>query len=64
MIAKLLQAGDRYTLAVNQEALLRVGEPGALSISINGQTGRPLGARGQPVSVRITKDNFREFLIS
>jgi cytoskeleton protein RodZ len=64
VIAKLLQAGERQTLSVTQEALLRVGEPGALSISINGQTVRPLGARGQPVNVRITKENFREFLPS
>lgn len=64
VIAKLFQAGERQTLAFNQEAVLRVGQPGALSFSINGQGGRALGAPGQPISVRITKDNFREFLSS
>jgi cytoskeleton protein RodZ len=64
VVAKLLQAGERQTLDISDEAFLRVGDPGALSISINGQIGRPLGPPGQPITVRITKDNFREFLSS
>jgi cytoskeleton protein RodZ len=64
VIARLLQPGERQTLAIMDEALLRVGDPGALSISINGQTGRVLGRPGQPVNVKITKDNFKEFLSS
>jgi cytoskeleton protein RodZ len=60
----LLQPGDRQTLAITHEAVLRVGDPGALSISINGQTGRVLGKPGQPVNVKITKNNFKEFLSS
>ena len=64
VVAKLLQAGDRETLDITDEAVLRVGEPGALSFSINGQQGRSLGPAGQAITVRITKDNFREFLSS
>jgi hypothetical protein len=64
VVSKLLQAGERHTLDVMDEAVLRVGEPGALSFSINGQSGRPLGPAGQPITVRITKDNFRDFLSS
>jgi cytoskeleton protein RodZ len=64
VLAKLLQAGERHTIDISDEAVLRVGDAGALSFSINGQTGRSLGRSGQPVSVRITKDNFREFLSS
>lgn len=64
VLAKLLQAGDRHTVEASDEVLLRVGDPGALSFSINGHAGRTLGAPGQPVDVRITKDNFREFLDS
>jgi hypothetical protein len=62
VVAKLLQAGERHTLEASEELVLRVGDPAALSFSINGQAGRPLGRAGQPVNVRITKDNFREFL--
>jgi hypothetical protein len=64
VVSKLLQPGERHTLDITDEVVLRVGEPGALSVSINGQAGRPLGPAGQPVTVRITRDNFREFLSS
>jgi hypothetical protein len=64
VLTKLLQAGDRRTIDVREELLLRVGEPGALSFSINGRAGRPLGRPGEPVTVRITRDNYREFLAS
>jgi transcriptional regulator with XRE-family HTH domain len=64
ILAKLLQAGDRETLDLADEAVVRIGEPGALSFSINGQSGRSLGPAGQPVTVRIGKDNFRDFLSS
>jgi hypothetical protein len=64
VFAKLLRPGERQTLDIADEIVLRVGEPGALSFSINGVTGRPLGPAGQPVTVRITRDNFREFLSS
>lgn len=62
VVAKLLQAGDRQTLEASESLVLRVGDPGALSLSINGLAARPLGRPGQPVNVRITKENFREFL--
>jgi hypothetical protein len=62
VVAKLLQAGERHTLEASEELVLRVGDPGAVSFSINGQAGRPFGRAGEPVNVRITKDNFRDFL--
>ena len=64
VLAKLLQPGDRETIEITDEAVVRVGEPGALSYSINGQSGRALGPAGQPVTIRITKENFRDFLSS
>ena len=64
VVARLLQPGERQTLAITDEALLRVGDPGAVSISINGRSGRALGRPGQPVNVKITKDNFKDFLSS
>ena len=64
VFAKLLQAGDRETIELTDGAIVRVGEPSALTFSINGQTGRVLGPAGQPVTLHITRDNFREFLSS
>lgn len=62
VLVKLLPVGAQETLQVHEEMLLRIGEPGALSLSINGEPGRPLGPAGQPITVRITRDNFRQFL--
>lgn len=62
VFARLLQAGEQQTIEVHDELVLRVGDPAALSFSINGREGRSLGRAGEPVNIRITKENFREFL--
>lgn len=62
--SELLKAGDQRPIEVRDALVLRVGDPGACSFSINGRTGRALGTPGAPVTVRITKDNFRDFLSS
>ncbi len=60
----LLKAGERRQIEVRDALVLRVGDPGACAFSINGRAGRPLAAAGAPVTVRITKDNFKQFLSS
>jgi cytoskeleton protein RodZ len=62
--SELLKAGDQRPIEVRDALVLRVGDPGACAFSINGRAGRALGSPGAPVTVRITKDNFREFLSS
>jgi len=62
VFAQLMQPGDRHALVVRQGVVLRIGEPGAFAYSINGAGGRPLGRAGQPVTVRITPENYREFI--
>jgi cytoskeleton protein RodZ len=64
VLAKLLQTGDQRTFTANNELLLRVGDPGALTYSINGRAGRPLGRAREPVDVRFTRDNIRDFIQS
>jgi cytoskeletal protein RodZ len=64
VMSRLLQPGERHTFQVRDELLLRVGDPGAVTFSINGEAGRALGRAGEPVNVRITRDNYREFLTS
>jgi len=49
---------------VRDALVLRVGDPGACAFSINGRAGRLLTTAGTPVTVRITKDNFKEFVSS
>lgn len=62
--SELLQAGDKRPLEASDALVLRVGDPDACAFSINGRAGRALGSPGMPVTVRITKDNFRDFLSS
>jgi cytoskeleton protein RodZ len=64
ILSRLLQAGERHRFQVRDELVLRVGDPAALTFSINGQSGRSLGRAGEPVNVHITKDNYRQFLTS
>ena len=59
---QLLQPGERRSLTVKDAVALRVGEPSALTVRIDGAVARPLGAAGQPTTVRITPENYREFL--
>ena len=64
VLMRLLQAGERLSFAVTHEALLRVGDPSAMSLTINGRSVRALGPPGQPVNVTISRDNFKQLLSS
>jgi hypothetical protein len=58
----LLKAGEARRIEVRDALVLRVGDPAACAFSINGRSGHAPGAAGMPVTVRITKDNFKEFV--
>lgn len=60
--SELLQAGNKRPMEARDEIVLRLGDPEACAFSINGRPGRSPGPAGVPVTVRITKDNFRDFL--
>lgn len=62
VVYKLLHAGDARTFDVKGEAVLHLGDPAAASLSIDGVAARPLGAAAVPVTLHITKDNFRSYL--
>jgi cytoskeletal protein RodZ len=63
VIARLLQAGENQSFDAKEEFVLRVGDPSTIAIAINGVSARSLGAPGQPVTVQINKQNYREFLV-
>jgi cytoskeletal protein RodZ len=54
VVYRLLQPGERETIEADGEVVLRVGDPGALSYTVNGAPGKPLGRAGIPVTVRFT----------
>jgi cytoskeletal protein RodZ len=58
----IMNAGDRQSLSVKENLVVRLGEPGAMAIAIDGAAGRPLGRPGLPVTVRIDSTNYRQFL--
>ena len=51
-LARLLQPGESETLNAQRDIVLRVGDPAALSYSINGRAGQPLGIAKVPITVR------------
>ena len=54
--ARLLQPGETETLTAQRDIVLRVGDPAALSYSVNGHAGQPLGAANVAVTVRVGAD--------
>ena len=50
--ARLMQPGETETLSGQRDITVRVGDPAALSYSINGRSGQPLGSAKQAVTVR------------
>ena len=55
-LARLLQPGDTETLTAQRDIVLRVGDPGALSYSVNGRAGQPLGVAHVAATVRLGAD--------
>lgn len=63
-VQRLMNAGERESMDGAEEVVLRVGDAAVCGFSINGSRGRANGTAGQPVTLRITKQNFREFMAS
>jgi cytoskeletal protein RodZ len=59
---RMMRPGEHQSLEVRDEAVLRIGEPAAMALSIDGAAGRSLGRPGEPVTLHITRENYREFL--
>jgi cytoskeletal protein RodZ len=60
VVARLLQPGERVTTDAQHDVVLRVGDPAALTYTINGRPGRTLGTAGTPVTVRFTSDGRQD----
>ena len=56
VFARLLQPGETETVTGQRDIVMRVGDPSALSYSINGRPGELLGAAQVPVTVRFGPD--------
>jgi hypothetical protein len=54
-IERLLKAGETVQLSGENQIVLRVGDAGAVRVSINGQALAPLGARGAAITHRFSR---------
>ena len=62
VVYHLMRPDERQTFEVQRSLSLRVGDPAAFALSINGAPTRPFGPAGEPVTVSITPENYRNFL--
>ena len=63
LFSRVMRAGERESYEVNDEIVLTVGDAGAFAFAINQQDGRSLGASGEVVTVTITLQNYRGFVV-
>ena len=60
-LERLMQRGETTILHALDEVVLKTGNAGALSLTINGLAAAPLGRKGQTVTARITLANYLRF---
>ena len=60
-LERLMTANETIVLHTQEEARVRVGNAAALSMLINNQQTRQLGADGQVVDIRVNLDNYRDY---
>ncbi len=59
---RTLSRNDEIVLEAEEEVVLTISDPSAISMSINGRPTRSLGAAGRVTHLRITPANFRDLL--
>ncbi len=61
-IQRLMKPGDRTSVDVENSAVVRVGDAEACALSVNGSPAHAMGPSGQPLTVRITRENYQQFI--
>jgi RodZ C-terminal domain len=62
VVYRMMQSGEREVIELSDEVVLRVGAPAAFAFSIDGTPGRALERVSEPVTIRLTRQNYGEFL--
>ena len=63
VLGRIVEAGETVPVEMGDEVILSGDNAAAVQFSINGQAGRVLGAPGEPLSVRIGRDDYDAFLV-
>ena len=58
-LERLVQRGERATFHARREVVLRTGNAGAVSLTINGLVAKPLGRQGEVATTQITAANYK-----
>lgn len=61
-IERLLQPGDRLTVEVRRELVLKAGDASALAVTLNGAEAKSLGKPGKTVTARLNLTNFKDYI--
>jgi hypothetical protein len=60
---RTLQPGEHADLQAENSIVLKVGNAGALTFTLNGVAGRSLGAHGRVVTERIDRTNLESYVL-
>lgn len=63
IVSRNVAAGELVQLHLSHDVVISGDNAGAVHFSINGRAGRPLGAPGSPLDVRIGRDDYDSFLV-
>jgi RodZ C-terminal domain len=63
VIGRTVNAGEILQVELADEVLLSGDNAAAVQFSINGQAGLQLGVPGDPLSIRIGRDDYEDFLV-
>jgi hypothetical protein len=63
VIERLLEADQELLVTARESVLLRVGDAGALSTTINGKPAQRFGGAGQVITRQITLQNYSRWLL-
>jgi cytoskeleton protein RodZ len=59
---RVLNPGDRVSISARTEAVLRIGMPANVTVSINDTPVKPFARPATPATLRITPENYRSLL--
>lgn len=63
VLARQLDVGEVFTVGLSSDVVLVGDDAGAVHFSINGRAGRALGDSGSPLTARISRDDYQDWLI-
>jgi transcriptional regulator with XRE-family HTH domain len=63
VLSQRLVAGDVFKVNLSNDVVLVGDNAGAVHFSINGRAGRTLGDAGSPLTARISRDDYQDWLI-